>query len=78
MAKVLTFEIPESEYNEFKDFLEMAVKEMKQSRELMNADQTEIDRLDKEIDQLRVETAEIKAESDVILNRLVKKHLKAA
>ena len=78
MAKVLTFEIPENEYNEFKNFLEMAVEEMSRSREIMNADQIEIDRLDKEIEQLRLETAEIKAESDIILNRLVAKHLKAA
>ena len=78
MAKILTFEIPENEYNEFKDFLEMAIKEMRQSREIMNADQIEIDHLKKEIELLRLETADIKAESDVILSNLVKKHLKAA
>ena len=78
MAKILTFEIPENEYNEFKDFLEMAVKEMKQSREIMNADQIEIDRLDAEIEQLRLETAEIKAKSDIILGNLMEKYLKAA
>ncbi len=78
MAKVLTFEIPEKEYNEFKGFLEMAVIEMRQSREIMQADQVEIDRLDGEIEQLRIETAEIKAKSDLVLNELVAKHLKAA
>lgn len=78
MAKVLTFEIPENEYNEFKNFLEMAVKEMKNSREIINTDQIEIDRLDKEIEQLRLETAEIKIKSDVILNSLISKHLKTA
>lgn len=78
MAKIVTFEIPESEYNEFKDFLEMAVKEMKKSREIMNADQIEIDRLDVEIERLRLETAEIKAKSDIILGNLMEKYLKAS
>jgi len=78
MAKILTFEIPEKEYNEFKDFLEMAAVEMRQSREKMQADQIEIDRINKEIEQLKIETAEIKAKSDKVLNELVAKHLKAA
>ena len=78
MAKILTFEISENEYNEVKDFLEMAVKEMRQSREIMKADQKEIDLLDEEIEKLRIETEEIKAQSDFILNELVAKHLKAA
>lgn len=78
MAKILTFEIPEKEYNEFNDFLEMAVVEMRQSREKMQADQVEIDHLKKEIEQIKLDTAEIKAQSDKVLNELVAKHLKAA
>ena len=78
MAKVLTFEIPEKEYNEFKEFLEMAVVEMRQSREKMRADQIEIDRIAGEIEQIKVETAEIKAKSDVVLNELIVRHLRAA
>ncbi len=70
MAKILTFEIPENEYHEFNVFLKMAVEEMRKSREKMNADQAEIERLDKSIENLRKETAEYKAESDKVLKRL--------
>ncbi|MBA3634735.1 MAG: hypothetical protein H0W58_18305 [Acidobacteria bacterium] len=78
MAKVLTFEIPEKEYIEFKVFLKMAVEEMQKSREKMREDQVEIDRLDKKIEQLRSETAEYKAQSDEVLERLEAKWLRAA
>ena len=78
MAKILTFEIPENEYNEFTNFLETATVEMRQSRERMHIDQVEIDRLDGEIKQLKIETAEIKAQSDKFLNELITKHLRAA
>ncbi len=70
MAKILTFEIPENEYNEFNIFLKMAVEEMKKSREKMNADQAEIERLDKSIEKLRNETVEYKSQSDKVLRRL--------
>jgi len=78
MAKILTFEIPEKEYNEFNVFLKMAVEEMRKSREIMRDDQIEIDRLDKEIERLRIETAEYKVQSDEILERLEAKWLRAA
>jgi len=78
MAKILTFEIPEKEYKEFNNFLETATAEMRQSREKMQIDQVEIDRLDGEIEKLKIETAEIKAQSDKVLNELINKHLKAA
>jgi len=78
MAKILTFEIPEKEYNEFNVFLKMAVEEMRKSREIMHDDQIEIDRLDKEIERLRIETAEYKVQSDEILERLEAKWLRAA
>lgn len=77
MAKVLTFEIPEKEYEEFTVFLKMAVEEMRKSRGIMQEDQIEIERLDKEIEQLRIETAEYKAQSDEILKRLEDKWMKA-
>lgn len=77
MAKVLTFEIPEKEYEEFTVFLKMAVEEMRKSRGIMQEDQIEIERLDKEIEQLRIETAEYKAQSDKILKRLEDKWMKA-
>ena len=77
MAKVLTFEIPEKEYNEFNVFLKMAVEEMHKSREKMREDQLEIDLTDKKIEQLRNETAEFKSQSDAVLERLEAKWLKA-
>jgi len=78
MAKILTFEIPESEYNDLQDFLKQCSAEVHKSLEIMKQDQIEIDRLDEEIEQLKTETAEIKAKSDKVLNELVAKHLKAA
>ncbi len=78
MAKVLTFEIPENEYKEFSVFLKMAVEEMRKSREKMSEDQIEIDRLDKEIENLRLESASYKVESDAILERLENEWMKAA
>ncbi len=77
MAKVLTFEIPEKEYNEFNVFLKMAVEEMHKSREKMRQDQIEIDLSDKNIGRLRNETAEFKSQSDAVLERLEAKWLKA-
>jgi hypothetical protein len=78
MAKILTFEIPENEYIEFSEFLSMASAEMKKSREIMNADQIEINQLRTDIEKIRQDTYEIKKKSDVVLNDLIKKHLKAA
>ena len=77
MAKILTFEIPEKEYNEFNVFLKMAVEEMQKARKKIGEDQIEIDFLDKKIEQLRNETAEFKSQSDEILERLEAKWLKA-
>jgi hypothetical protein len=78
MAKVLTFEIPENEYNDLKSFLQDCSAEIHKSLEAMKQDQIEINRLDKEIEQIKTETAEIKVESDKVLNELMAKHLKAA
>ncbi len=51
---------------------------MRQSRKKMQADQVEIDLIKKEIEQIKTDTAEIKAKSDKVLKELVAKHLKAA
>ncbi len=40
----------------------------------MKQDQAEIDRLDKEIEQIKKRTQKSKAESDKILNELLAKH----
>ena len=53
MAKILTFEIPENEYNDLKDFLKECSAEIHKSLEIMKQDQAEIDRLDKEIEQIK-------------------------
>ncbi len=68
MAKILTFEIPENEYNDLKDFLKECSAEIHKSLEIMKQDQAEIDRLDKEIEQIKKRTQKSKAESDKILN----------
>jgi molecular chaperone GrpE (heat shock protein) len=74
MAKILTFEIPESEYNDLQDFLKQCSAEINKSLEIMKQDQAEIDRLDKEIEQIKKRTQKSKAESDKILNELLAKH----
>lgn len=62
MAKILTFEIAEDEYNDFKDFLEKAVIEMRESRAKMQDDQIEIDRLKEETRIVATETQKVLAE----------------
>lgn len=78
MAKILNFEISEDEYNEFKEFLEKAVVEMRESREKMQSDQEEINRLDQEIEQLRAESEQIAAGNKKLLAELEAQILKAA
>lgn len=74
MAKILTFEIPESEYNDLKDFLKQCSVEIHKLLEIMKQDQIEIDRLDKEIEEIKFQTQKSKTESDKILNELLAKH----
>lgn len=74
MAKVLTFEIPESEYNDLQDFLKQCSVEIHQSLEIMKQDQAEIERLDKEIEEIKKRTQKSKTESDKILNEMLAKH----
>ncbi len=74
MAKILTFEIHESEYNDLKDFLKQCSVEIHKLLEIMKQDQIEIDRLDKEIEEIKFQTQKSKTESDKILNELLAKH----
>lgn len=74
MAKILTFEIPEDEYNDLKAFLENCSSEIRKSLEVMKQDQAEIDRLGEEIKEIKSRTQKTKAESDKILNELLAKH----
>lgn len=74
MAKILTFEIPESEYNDLKAFLKDSSAEIRKSLEIMKQDQAEIDRLGEEIEQIKTRTQKSKAESDKILAELLAKH----
>ncbi len=63
MAKVLTFEIPEDEYNDLKDFLKQCSAEIHKSLDVMKQDQIEINRLREESKIIREHTETIKAES---------------
>ena len=78
MPKILTFEIPENEYNDLKAFLQECSTEIRKSLEIMKQDQAEIDRLDKESQKTKAHTEKIKAETKVILDDLERKILKAA
>ena len=78
MAKILTFEIPENEYNDFSSFLNNAVEEMRQSREAIAKDQAEIIELRKESRKILENTDRIKTESRKILDEMSAKWLKVA
>ena len=74
MAKILTFEIPENEYNDLNIFLKECSAEIRKSLETMKQDQTEIDQLDKDIRQIRANTEKSKETGDKILTELLAKH----
>ena len=74
MAKILTFEIPENEYNDLQSFIKDCSAEIHKSIEIMKQDQAEIDRLNKEIAVIKTKTLKSKEESDKILNELLAKH----
>ena len=78
MAKVLTFEIPEGEVEQLKAILDKFHIEFTKSREIMEKDQLEIDRLREESRQIKKNTDKIAAETKVILDELSRKLLKAA
>ena len=74
MAKILTFEIPENEYEALQTMLKEFSKEIRRSHEIMQEDQAEIDRLSEEIKQIEAATQQSKAISDKILAELEAKH----
>lgn len=78
MAKVLTFEIPENEYADFKSFLKDCSAEIHKSLEVMRHEQSEIDRLRKESEKIRRHTEMIKSETRIYLEDLEKRFLRAA
>ncbi|MGI8639335.1 MAG: hypothetical protein ACR2MG_05210 [Pyrinomonadaceae bacterium] len=78
MAKILTFEIPESEYNDLKSFIKDCSAEIHKSLEAMKQDQIEIDRLRKESEKIRRKTERLKSETRIYLEDLEKRVLKAA
>ncbi len=77
MAKILTFEIPENEYNDLKSFIKDCSAEIHKSLEAMKQDQREIDRLRKESEKIRRNTERVKSETRVYLEDLEKRVLKA-
>lgn len=78
MAKILTFEIPESDYQDLQSFLKECSAEIHKSVEAMRQDQIEIDRLRSESEKIRKHTEIIKAETKTYLADLEKRILKAA
>lgn len=78
MAKILTFEIPEDEYNDFKSFIKDCSAEIHKSLEAIKQDQAEIERLRKESEKVRRHTETIKSETKIYLEDLEKRVLKAA
>lgn len=78
MAKILTFEIPESEAKQLQAILEQFHDEVIKSREIMKQDQAEIERLRAESREIKKNTDKIAAETKTILDELNKRILKAA
>jgi cell division protein FtsB len=78
MAKILTFEIPENEYNDLKAFLQECSAEIRKSLEIMRQDQAEIDRLRKESQEIRARAEKLKAETRKVLDDLEREIMKAA
>ena len=74
MAKILTFEIPENEYEALQTMVKEFSEEIRRSHEIMKKDQTEIDKLSDEIKEIEAATQQSKAVSDKILAELEAKH----
>lgn len=70
MAKILTFEIPEKEYNDLTTFLKDCSAEIHKSLEAMKQDQTEIEVLREESKKIKQHTEEIKIESQKIMSEI--------
>ena len=77
MAKVLTFEIPESEAKAFEAMLGNLHNEMQKSFEVMKKDQQEIERLREESRQIKQNTDKIAKGTQKVLDELTEKWLKA-
>ncbi len=78
MAKVLTFEIPENEYDDFQSFLKECSAEIHKSLEAIKQDQKEIDRSRKESEKIHRNIERVKSETRIYLEDLEKRVLKAA
>ncbi|MDQ3321107.1 MAG: hypothetical protein M3525_01425 [Acidobacteriota bacterium] len=78
MAKILTFEIPESEYNDLKSFIKDCSAEIHKSLEAMKQDQIEIDRLREESKIIKADSRKTMAEISSNLADLERQVLKAA
>lgn len=78
MAKILTFEIPENEYNDLKSFIKDCSAEIHKALEVIKDDQTQIERIRNESEKVRRNTETIKSETRIYLEELEKRVLKAA
>lgn len=63
MTKILTFEIPESEYNDLQSFIKDCSAEIHKSLDAMKQDRIEIDRLREESKIIKEHTEKLKADS---------------
>jgi hypothetical protein len=78
MAKILTFEIPENEYNDFQSFLKDCSAEIQKSLEIMKKDKAEIVQIRKESEKVRRHTETLKSMSKAYLDEMEKRVLKVA
>ena len=78
MAKILTFEISDNEYEELEKVLDDLHNEICKSREIMQKDQAEIDRLKAETKEIKERTQRVAIDTRKVLNELSAKWLKAA
>jgi hypothetical protein len=78
MAKILTFEIPENEYNDFQSFLKDCSAEIQKSLEIMKKDKAEIVQIRKESEKVRRHTETLKSVSKAYLDEMEKRVLKVA
>ena len=76
MAKILTFEIPENEYNDLQSFIKDCSAEIHKSLEIMKQDQAEIIALRQESRKIKENTDKITNDTRKLLDELSAKWLK--
>ena len=75
MAKILTFEIPENEYNDLQSFLKDCSAEIHKSLESIKQDQIEINRSRKESEKIHRNIERVKSETRIYLKEIGRAHV---